>query len=288
MESDEPKPPRSRSRRVAIPGQEFLEQLDRTRQVFSGDAEDAGGRALADYAGDATVDARISLQLGCAATLAQPEAFLAAHRQLARAMEVYDREGSRDPNVPNLWILTPVAEYIVETIADYIKKSYLRQVANGVRRLYHRREVQSPPEAPERATLTRARIEMDRLALGLPASSNTLFGLIAGGAVVSALASLLRSVGALRLDDPYVLVSVGAVTFAVATAISGALLRGAAIARHRSRLIMLPALAELWQTIGNCGDPPEDDGDTIATTAVVITALAWLVLPATALLFSLG
>ena len=49
-----------------------------------------------------------------------------------------------------------------------------------------------------------------------------------------------------------------------------------------------PALAELWQTIGNCGNPPEDDGDTIATTAVVTTALAWLVLPATAPLFSLG
>jgi hypothetical protein len=129
---------------------------------------------------------------------------------------------------------------------------------------------------------------MDRITLGLPDSGNMILGVIAGGAVISALASLLRSVGALYLENPYVLFVVGGVTFAIATGISAAMLRGAAIARHRSRLIMLPALRELWQSVGNCGDPPEDDGNVIATAAVVMTALAWLVLPVTALIFSVS
>ena len=288
VKSEKPRQPGSIQRRVTVPGQELLEQLGRARQVLSGDAEEAGERALAQYTGDSAADARIHEQLGAEPILARPEAFIDAHRKFARAIEVYDREGSRDPDVPNLWIFSALAEYFVETIADYIKKSFLRQAANAVRRLYNRREVECPKDAPERALITRARIEMDRMALGLPASSNLILGVIAGGAVISAVASLLRSVGALYLENPYVLFGVGAVTFAIASVVSAALLRGASIARHRSRLIMLPALDELWQAIGNCGDPPEDDGDVIATTAVVMTALAWLILPLTALIASLS
>ena len=288
MKSEKPPPAGSIQRRVAIPGQELLEQFGRARQVLKGDAEEAGERALAQYSGDSAADARIHQQMGGEATLAQPDAFIDAHRRVARAIEVYDREGSREPDVPNLWIFTALAEYFVESIADYIKKSYLRQVANAVRRLYNRREVQCPKDAPERALITRARIEMDRLAMGLPASGNLILGVIAGGAVVSALASLLRSIGALYLENAYVLFAVGAVTFAIASALSGSLLRGASIARHRSRLIMLPALQELWEAVGNCGDPPEDDGDVIATTAVVMTAIAWLILPVTAIIISLS
>lgn len=275
-------------RRVVAPGQGLYEQLGRTRDVLSGDADAAGERAMAEYAGDGEVDARILAQLGPTPLLANPEAFPAAHRRLAHALEVLDREGSRDPDVPNLWIMAPVTEFVVESVADYIKKSYLRQVGNSTRRLYNRREVASAPGSPERVMLRQARVEMDRLTAGLPASGNGLLALVAGGAVLSGLATVLRYVGALYLGNSLVLLVAAAITFVVATFVAGSLLRGASIARHRSRLIMRPALTDLWVAVGNCGDPPEDDGDLIATTAVIVTAIAWLILPVSALVVSLS
>ena len=122
--------------------------------------------------------------------------------------------------------------------------------------------------------LRQARVEMDRLTAGLPASGNGLLALVAGGAVLSGLATVLRYVGALYLGNSLVLLVAAAITFVVATFVAGSLLRGASIARHRSRLIMRPALTDLWAAVGNCGDLPEDDGDLIATTAVIV-ALSW-------------
>jgi len=57
------------------------------------------------------------------------------------------------------------------------------------------------------------------------------------------------------------------------------MLRGAAVARRRSQLIMGAPLAALWETIGDAGHPPEDDATQIATFAIVLTAVIWLALP---------
>jgi hypothetical protein len=45
---------------------------------------------------------------------------------------------------------------------------------------------------------------------------------------------------------------------------------------------MNDALAELWRTIGHCGNPPKDDSVDIATIGIVLTAVGWLGLPAIA------
>ena len=42
---------------------------------------------------------------------------------------------------------------------------------------------------------------------------------------------------------------------------------------------MRAPLAALWETIGACGLPPEDDSLTFATIGIVLTAVAWFVTP---------
>jgi hypothetical protein len=62
-------------------------------------------------------------------------------------------------------------------------------------------------------------------------------------------------------------------------ALAWLLLQGAALAHRRSRLIMQAPLAELWETIGHCGSPPEDNGRDFALVAIGLTGLIWFVLP---------
>ena len=77
------------------------------------------------------------------------------------------------------------------------------------------------------------------------------------GAGVPALASLGQQMGAIDLDRRLVLPGV-ALPLVVFALLSWLLLRGAAVARRRSQLIMGRPLAALWQTIGHAGDPPDE------------------------------
>jgi hypothetical protein len=106
--------------------------------------------------------------------------------------------------------------------------------------------------------------------------------LVAGGIAVPALASLGQRLGALPLDNRWVAGGGVAVLFVLFFALSWVLLRGAAVAHRRSRLIMQRPLAALWETLGHAGNPPQDDSTTFATIAIVLTALLWFVLPAAA------
>jgi hypothetical protein len=86
-------------------------------------------------------------------------------------------------------------------------------------------------------------------------------------------------VGAVDLNARWVLAGV-AVALVVFVLGSWLLLRGAAVARHRSQLVIGKPVAALWETIGGAGDPPEDDAVLFATIAIVLTALVWFALPA--------
>ena len=49
--------------------------------------------------------------------------------------------------------------------------------------------------------------------------------------------------------------------------------------RETSRMIMRQPLAALWETVGNCGNPPEDDSRLIAAIAILLSAVVWIVIP---------
>lgn len=260
---------------------ELTDQLDRTRRLLLGNPEEVAIRAMERETGVSKVEARITADLADRAPLAYPERFLDAHRLVMRAMEVLDRDGSREPKVPSLGPLTPLVELAVEKVADFIVKSYASDVAGRLRKLYARREAQAPPEQPARRLLARARVETERVAPDY-GSGGGLPLLVAGGAAIPALGAVAQYAGAINFRSVWVVLALVGLMFVLFGALSWVLLRGAGVARRRSRLIMRAPLAALWETVGHCGDPPEDDSTIYATIAIVMTAIAWFLLPALA------
>jgi hypothetical protein len=257
---------------------ELTDQLDRTRRLLTGSPADAAERALSRIGGDSEIDARLASEL-VAPPLAAPDRFGEAHRLVMRALEVLDRDGHRAPRVAAPGPLRPLASAAVEFVARYIVRSFTHRVVGDLAALYARREVQAAPRSDERRLLAAARAELQRLeprygggGLGAPA-------VLVAGAAVPALASLAQRAGAIDVDARWLFPGAIALVGLFAL-LAWFFLRGAAVARHRSRLIAGRPLEALWQTIGHAGDVPEDDSMLFATIALVLTALVWFALPA--------
>ena len=263
---------------------EVTDQLGRTRRLLGGDSEALAEDAFARFGGQAEVEARIAAELAVRGALAQPEHFAEAHRRTVRALEVLDREGYREPRVPRLGPLTPVAAWGAEFVAAYIVKSYAESIVTAIRRLYMRREAQCEPSAPERRLLAHARIEVDRFAPSFSGGGLGAPFLIAGGVLFPLLASVSQYLGAINFANRAVLTTGVGILFVLFFLLSAMLLAGASVARRRSRLIMQPALAALWASIGHAGNPPEDDATLFATLAIAMAGVLWFVLPAAAAL----
>lgn len=260
---------------------ELTEQLDRTRRLLAASPEDAAEVALSRLR-EEEAERRIAAGMAERAPLAEPDRFPEAHRLAIHALEVLDREGSRDPKVPRLGPLTGMAQVVVEFVAQYLVKSFASDIVGRLRNLYARREAQCEPSTTERRTLSRARLEIDRLAPGFSGGGIGAPILIVGGLLVPALASLSNYVGAIDFTNRRIVLVGLLLLFIVALSLSSAVLRGAAVAHRRSQLIMGQPLAALWETLGNAGTPPEDDSVLFASIAVLATAMVWFVLPAVA------
>lgn len=273
--------PRGRRR---LPGEELLdeltEQLERTRQLLTHSPEAAADAALERFAGEREDEARIARDLAAPGPLAVPGRFLEAHRLAVRALEVLDRDGARNVRVSR-WFgpLRPVATLGAEFVASYIVKSYARDIAGTLRRLYARREAQSLPGTVERVALARARTEADRLAPGFSGGGIGAPVLVAGGAAVPLAASLGQYLGAVDFLSRPVIVAGFTALFLLFLFLSSVLLSGAGLAHRRSRLIMSQPLAALWEVVGHAGEPPRDNSRVFATVAIVLTGLVWVVIP---------
>lgn len=262
---------------------ELTTQLERTREMLTGNSEDVAEKVLASFAGEGELEVRIAAELAVTTPLAHPDHFPEAHRLVMRALEVLDREGSRNPRVNGRFgPLKPLVEYGAEYVAEYIVKSYAQGVIGSLKKLYSRREAQCAPEQPARRALAHSRIEVERLASGFSGGGVGGPALVAGGVAVPLLASLSQYFGAI---DPFNRVVVFAgigLLFMLFLLLSSMLLTGASVAHRRSRLIMGAPLAALWECIGHAGNPPRDDSTMFATVAIALTALVWFVLPALA------
>ncbi len=278
------------ARRVSVAGRlrpaetpildELTDQFERTRQLLAGNPEGAAEAALARFSGETEMEARIAVELAISVPLAAPERFPQAHRTVMRALEVLDREGFRNPTVPKWGPLTPVSEFIVEFIAEYIVKSYAEGIAGSMRKLYSRRETQAVPGSTERKLLASARVELERVAPGFSGGGLGAPALVIGGIALPVLASVSQYLGAIDITNRAIVFSGIAVLFVLFFSLSAAMLRGASVAHRRSTLIMQEPLLALWETVGHAGNPPEDDSVMIAMSALVMAALVWLVLPA--------
>jgi hypothetical protein len=256
---------------------DLVEQLDRTRRLLTEGPEGAAEAVLDRRSRRSAEEARLVAELASARPLADPSRFLQAHRMAMRALEIHDRDGWRHVRIVRMGPATAVVEYLAELVARYVVRSYTHDVARHLSLLYARREAQAVLGSPERNLLVQARTEVERVAAGYGGASFP--AIVSGIAAVPVLAGLLRGLGGLDWLDGTVQIVIGAIAIAVFGLISYVLLRGAATARQRARLLMDGPLRALWQTIGHAGNPPQDDATTFAAVGIVLTFVGWFVVP---------
>jgi hypothetical protein len=258
---------------------DLVAQLDRFKLLPGGSTADAE-RVLAGLTPRSPREREATQELAIRAVLAHPDHFEDAHHLTVKALEVFDRNGWRNPTLPR-WLgpARAVVRYPVELVAKTIVKSYAKTVVNQMRRLYERREAQCAFDDPQRRVLARARIAMTRIGPDFAGTSAGLPKFLVGGAVLSGLASTAKQLGDLSGSATVTLIGLSVLAFVVFAAASWIIVQGAAVAHRRTTLIMRKPLEALWQTIGACGVPPEDDSLAFATIGIVLTAVAWLVTP---------
>ena len=235
---------------------------------------------LGRLGGSTAVEQRILAEMQVELPLANPADFLPAHRKVMRSLEILDRDGTREPRLPRLGPLTPLFGAGVEFVATYIVKSYAATVANRLRDLYTRRESQCPPETEARTLYRKSRLEMDRVTPGFAGGGRGAPLLLAGGISAPLLAAAARYFGAIEWSSRAVLGTGVAIMFLLLLAITAIMFAAAGVAHRRSRLVLEAPLARLYDAMGHAGEPPRDSSVQIATIAVVLTVVAWVVLPA--------
>jgi hypothetical protein len=258
---------------------EVTDQLATTFQLLSGDPDEAAARAFAEIGVDNRAEAALLSEIAAAGPLAHGDRFEQSHRLAMRALEVLDRDGWKHPKLRRLGPLSATAEYAIQFVARTIVRGYVADSVRALSRLYARRESQSLTGSRERHMLARARIQTDRLALGYKGGNFPLPTVLIGGAAVPVLASLSRRFGALQGAGPLLIIAGGLVLAVAFATLAWVLLQGAGLAHRRIKVALRPSLEALYQTIGHCGPPPQDESATIAVAAIALTALAWFVVP---------
>ena len=259
-----------------------LDQLDEKLDAFNALRKSdvaAADRILDQVGATDSVDRQIILELASKRPLGHPDRFPEAHAGAMRALEVLDRNASRGVRVSGLGPLAPVAQYVVQQVVHFLVKSHLRNVVNNLSHLYSRREAAALKDDPDRPLLARARIQTDRVAAGYKGNPLGFPTFILGGAFLSTIIGSLQGFVLSAVDSTFGQVLLVVALFAVLAAASWALLKGAAIARRRIKLTTDQPLEALYQTVGRCGAPPQDQARLFALVALILMAVAWIAVP---------
>ena len=258
---------------------ELSKQFEQFRILRTGADTDATEKLLDQLGAKDPVEAQIVLELSAQRPLGHPERFTEAHILAMRSLEVLDRNGARVPPVPNVGPLKPVAQFFVQLVTRFLVRNHQADVIDAIRNLYTRRLAWCGPDDPSRMPMIRARLDAERVALTYKSNPIGVPTFVAGGAAVSGLASVLRSASQAAIGSRLAAGLAIASAFLVLAFLSWVILRGAAVAHHRIRISVEEPLKALWETIGRCGKPPEDDAQTFAVYAIILTVIGWLLIP---------
>ena len=258
---------------------ELSKQLEQFRILRTGADTDATEKLLDQLGAQDPVEQQIVLELSAQRPLGHPERFTEAHVLAMRALEVLDRNGARAPRVPRVGPLKPVAEFGVQLVTRFLVRNHQADVVDAIRNLYTRRLAWCAPDDPSRLPLVRARLDAEKVASTYKGNPIGVPTFLLGGAVLSGLASGLRLVSDAALGSRLAAGLAVATAFVVLGALSWMILRGAAVAHHRIRITTDAPVRALWETIGRCGNPPEDDAQTFAVYAIILTVVGWLLIP---------
>jgi hypothetical protein len=252
--------------------------LDRIQLVDEGDDEVARFLDTLDLRGPQ--EREMLTELARKTPLARPEAFPAAHRRAVAALETLGRHGYRSATVPSWLKPRFFGRFVVELVARYVVVSHLRSVSTDIRNLYWLRTMQAAAGTDERSLLYRARSEADGLIVVFKRREVGLPSFVIGGVLVPIVLALVRLIQGLDLGSWWVATITLVAGGLVVWLISAVILRGAAMASRRIRLATTAPLAALWDVIGSAGQPPRDQSRKFAIIAIVLTTLAWVVVPA--------
>jgi hypothetical protein len=225
------------------------------------------------------VDRDIILELSSPRPLGHPDRFPHAHQLAIRALEVLDRNGGRAVKVRGLGPLGPVAAFLTQQVAQFIVRSHQSSVVGKIVDLYERREANAAPDDPSKLMLTRARIQMKRLAPGFKRNALGVPLFVIGGALASTVLSLVQQAAVSAFSSVPGRIAATLVIGLLMAAVAWVILRGAAVARRRIHLTLDGPIGALWETIGRCGDPPKDPARAFALIAIILALLPWVLIP---------
>jgi hypothetical protein len=269
-------------RRRRPPGASIFDQVDewvdRVQIVDENDDEVAKFLDSLDLHGPQ--EREMLAELARKAPLARPHDFWAAHRHAVAALETLGRHGYRSAVVPRWFKPRFFGRFVVELAARSVVVSHLRRVSTEMRNLYWLRSMQTPAGTKDRITLRRARVEADGLMVVFRRREVGLPPFVIGGVLVPVVLALVRLIQGLDLGSWWAATVTFAVGGLLVWLISTVILRGAAMASRRIRLATRGPLTALWTVIGGCGNPPRDQSRKFAIIAIVLTTLAWVVVPA--------
>jgi hypothetical protein len=252
--------------------------LDRLQLVDEGDDEVATFLDTLDLRGPQ--EREMLTELARKTPLTRPEAFPAAHRRAVAALETLGRHGYRSAALPRWLKPRFFGRFVVELVARYVVVSHLRRVSTDMRNLYWLRTMQAAAGTDERSLLYRARSEADGLIVVFKRREIGLPSFVIGGILVPIVLALVRVIQGLDLGSWWVATITLVAGGLVVWLISAIILRGAAMASRRIRLATTAPLAALWDVVGSAGEPPRDQSRKFAVIAIVLTTLAWVVVPA--------
>jgi hypothetical protein len=258
---------------------ELSQQLEQFRILRKGADTDATGQLLDKLGAHDPVEAQIVLELSAQRPLGHPERFTEAHVLAMRSLEVLDRNGARVPPIPRIGPLKPIAEFGVQLVTRFIVRNHQADVIDAIRNLYTRRLAWCAPDDPSRMPMIRARLDAERVATTYKGNPIGVPTFLLGGAVISGAASGFRVLSEAVVGSRLAATIAIAAAFIVLGGLSWMILRGAAVAHHRIRITVQEPLKALWETIGRCGKPPEDDAQQFAVYAIILTVVGWLVIP---------
>lgn len=254
---------------------ELSERLD-TLRLFTTRDESRANDVLEHFGSQGPVEDQMLHELSSKSALLHPDRFEEAHRGAMRAIEVFDRNGSRPP--ANLRIIKPLrrpAGRIVQVLIRIVVRMHQKRLIRDIRTLYALREANSAIGTPEHLMLETARKQMDGLIPQLSRNTTGLPAFLLGGAVISGSISLIQR----GLQDEVGRAAIAFLFVVIAIASFWCVLRAAALARRRTRIALDASLKALWETIGDAGSPPRDQSRLFAVIAAILLVLVWIVLP---------
>ena len=256
----------------------LIDRLD-TLKVLRADTAEEKGRLLEELGGRGKPEQDIVNQISKPRPLWRPDRFEQAHHLTMRAIEVLDRNGGRPAKMPALGPLTPVAQWAVQQVNQWIVRSHQNTIVEHVRELYERREANAVWGSPEHRMLRRARLNAEQVETGFKRKALGLPTFLLGGAFISGVFGTIQGLVRSALDSRLGVIIFAAVLFLILAALAWVAVYAAAVSRRRIRLAVDQPLAALYETVGACGDPPKDQSYNFALYAIVLFTLAWIVIP---------